>query len=244
MKLQVIGSSSKGNCYILSNESEALVIEAGVRFAEVNKALDYNVAKVAACLVSHEHGDHAGYVGDFLKMRIPVYSTDGTAKAHAGNRYMNIIQPSKVFSVGNFTVLAVGVTHDVPCLAFVIKHPDMGKLLFATDTPYIPFVVPALNNIMIEANYDKALLDSNVEGGVIDKSHRDRVVLNHMSLTTCIETLCKMDLSRVNNIVLLHLSNDNAHGSTFARKASETLLKDVSVAKKGLVIEHFGRTPF
>lgn len=46
MMLKVLGSSSKGNCYILENESEALILEAGIKFQDVKKALNWNIAKV------------------------------------------------------------------------------------------------------------------------------------------------------------------------------------------------------
>ena len=39
MELRVLGSSSSGNCYILDNGNEALIIEAGIRFIDVKKAL-------------------------------------------------------------------------------------------------------------------------------------------------------------------------------------------------------------
>ena len=41
MKLKVISTGSKGNCYILKNETSALVIEAGVNFSEVKKAINF-----------------------------------------------------------------------------------------------------------------------------------------------------------------------------------------------------------
>lgn len=46
MRLKVLGSGSSGNCYILENENEALIIEAGLPFMEVKKALDFNVMKL------------------------------------------------------------------------------------------------------------------------------------------------------------------------------------------------------
>ena len=46
MVLKVLGSSSHGNSYILENDREALLLEAGVRFASVKQALDYNITKV------------------------------------------------------------------------------------------------------------------------------------------------------------------------------------------------------
>jgi hypothetical protein len=38
MVLKVLGSSSKGNCYILENSQEALIIEAGISFSKVRSA--------------------------------------------------------------------------------------------------------------------------------------------------------------------------------------------------------------
>lgn len=79
MRLRVLGSGSSGNCYILENDNEALIIEAGLPFMEVKKALDFNVMKIAGVLASHIHGDHAKYIGEYEKAGVPVwkpYDTD------------------------------------------------------------------------------------------------------------------------------------------------------------------------
>ena len=55
MELTVLSSSSKGNCYILQNDNEALVIEAGVSLLEVKKAVGFNISKIRGVLISHEH---------------------------------------------------------------------------------------------------------------------------------------------------------------------------------------------
>lgn len=55
MQLVVLGSSSKGNCYLLQNENDCLIIEAGVRFKEVKEVLDFNISKIRGVLISHEH---------------------------------------------------------------------------------------------------------------------------------------------------------------------------------------------
>lgn len=46
MRLIVLGSNSLGNCYILENKKEALIIEAGVPFQEVKKAMNYDIGKI------------------------------------------------------------------------------------------------------------------------------------------------------------------------------------------------------
>ena len=58
MELRVVASGSEGNAYVLQNEGEALLLEAGVSFKKVLPALNYDVSKVQGVLISHEHGDH------------------------------------------------------------------------------------------------------------------------------------------------------------------------------------------
>jgi phosphoribosyl 1,2-cyclic phosphodiesterase len=55
MRLKVLGTGSSGNCYILENNQESLIIEAGISFKEVKKELNFNFEKVKGLLVSHEH---------------------------------------------------------------------------------------------------------------------------------------------------------------------------------------------
>ena len=40
MRLKVIASSSKGNCYIIGNKEEILILECGVTFASIKKGID------------------------------------------------------------------------------------------------------------------------------------------------------------------------------------------------------------
>ena len=55
MKLKVLASGSKGNCYILESPTGVLLIEAGIPWKEILKGLDFNLKGVVGCLISHEH---------------------------------------------------------------------------------------------------------------------------------------------------------------------------------------------
>lgn len=55
MRLKSLGSSSKGNSYILENEHEVLVLEAGVSFKKVQQEIGFNISKVRGVCVTHEH---------------------------------------------------------------------------------------------------------------------------------------------------------------------------------------------
>ena len=81
MELTVLGSSSEGNAYVLQNAGEALLLEAGIPFKKVLAALGNNVKKIVGCLITHEHGDHAGRINEVLNYVVPVYASKGTIEA-------------------------------------------------------------------------------------------------------------------------------------------------------------------
>lgn len=55
-KLKVISSGSVGNSYILECENETLLLELGVPWKDIIKALNFNLGKVVGVCVSHSHG--------------------------------------------------------------------------------------------------------------------------------------------------------------------------------------------
>lgn len=247
MELTVLGSSSSGNCYILQNDTEALIIECGVSLREVKKAVNFNVSKIVGCLVSHEHGDHSKCVKDFLKARINVWMSEGTrnnVKYDKSDFLPLLAESGKKFKIGGFTVLPFGVKHDAAePMGFFINHEETGNVLFVTDSYYIPFTFVNLNNILIECNYRKDLLEANIEAGRIPAALRDRTLQSHMSFDTCKEALLANNLKAVNNIVLIHLSDGNSNAQEFNRDIHKATGKRVHVADKGLKIK-LNRTPF
>ena len=248
MELTILGSSSSGNCYVIQSAREALVLEAGIDFQEVQRALDWNVSKVAACLITHEHQDHSARVNDFLNARIRVFTSAGTIskiqRAGAFDPYLRAVKAGQPFTAGRFQVIPFKTKHDsAEPLGFYIRHPEMGTLLFATDTYYLPFTFDGLNNILIECNYSREILEDNIEAGKLPKLVRNRVVQSHMSLDNCIRTLQANDLTRVNNIVLIHLSEGNSDPQDFQRRVREATGKTVHIAQPGKKIK-LQETPF
>jgi len=57
MKLSVLASGSSGNCYCLKGEKDVIIIEAGVKFLDIKKHLDFVVSDIRCILCSHEHFD-------------------------------------------------------------------------------------------------------------------------------------------------------------------------------------------
>lgn len=245
MKLKVLGSSSAGNCYILEGEHSALIIELGVNFREVKKAFGFNYQKIAGALVSHEHMDHCKAVSDAVAVGINIYCSAGTKEAmNIPSLRIKELDIKKSTQIGDFMVRPFDVRHDCEDpFGFIINHKECGKVLFVTDTIYIPYNFPGLNNIIIEANYCKEIVDSRLISGDTQKMVRDRVIKSHMSIQTCKEVLVSNDLSAVNNIVLIHLSDGNSNAKDFKKQVQELTGKNVHVAEAGMEIL-FNKTPF
>lgn len=240
MVLKTLSSSSKGNCYILENDIECLIVECGLRLAAVKKALDFNIGKIAGAVVSHRHGDHSKYVSQYIDNAIRVYSSRDVFQSRGislTNPYVNIIKPGKGIILGGFKVLPLKVEHDVECYAFLIQHNDSGNILFVTDTLYFDYLIKDLNHIIIECNFADDILDSNIGNGITYHGLRPRLITGHMELNTCKQILSANNLTKVQGIYLCHLSSNNSDEERFVREIKEATGKPVYVAKSGFIKE-------
>lgn len=246
MKLKIIGTGSKGNAYILSNGDEALLIECGVNIKEIKKALDFDFSKVVGCILTHEHQDHCKSANEVMRLGIDVYTGAKTHQAINGDvihRSMPIASRDNI-KLGNFKIMAFDVQHDAAePLGFLIEHPDCGKVLFLTDTNYCKYTFPGLNNIIVEANFSKEIIDRKFGPESGKEFLRNRILKSHFSLENCKDMLSANDLSKVNNIVLIHLSDSNSDERQFKKEVSELTGKNVSIASNGMEID-FNKTPF
>lgn len=238
MVLKVLGSSSIGNCYILENDISALIIEAGVSFKEVKKALGFNVRKIDGVLISHEHLDHAKYIKDYLQAGIPVYSAFQTQEALeiTTGEITKAITPMKKVQIGKFSAVPFNVPHDIDieCYGYLIEHEEMGKVLFLTDLEYCKynFSKQNINHILIEANYSNDLIDN-------EAVNFEHILKGHMSLQTALDFISTNDNPELRNVVLLHLSDKNGNPVDFLQKAKETVKYGANcyIAEKGLEVD-------
>lgn len=246
MNLNIIGTGSQGNAYILSNGDEALLIECGVNIKDIKKALDFDLSKVVGCIVTHEHQDHCKAIEDVMKLGINVYTGAKTYVAldAFNNHKANVIASKQTIKIGGFKVMAFDVKHDAAePLGYLIEHPDCGKVLFLTDTYYCEYTFKGLNNIIIEANYSKEIIDRKFGADSGKEFLKNRILKSHFSLANCKDMLSANDLTKVNNIVLIHLSDSNSDEKQFQKEVAELTGKNVTVASNGMKI-NFGKTPF
>ena len=245
MQLKVLGSGSSGNCYLLENENEILIIECGVTIADIKIGLEFSFAKVVGCIMTHEHMDHAKSAKDIMRNGVKLFTSRGTIRElglDIRHHRLHTIKAGEVFNVGGFKILPFKVQHDVSePLGFIINHIETGNILFITDSYYVEDTFKNIHNIIIEANFSQEIIDKKVEDGASPDFLRNRIFKSHMSLETCKATLKANDLSKVHNIVLIHLSDSNSNATKFRKEIEALTGKKVHVADAGIVIENFNK---
>jgi len=244
MKLKVINSNSKGNAYILEGEKNALLIECGVKFSEIKKAIAFNVSKIDTCLVTHEHQDHCKSIKDIIENGIIPIASKGTLKAcGVGGVVIRHGETSPKMSSG-WTISAFKVDHDaLEPLGFIIDHPDCGKVLFITDTYVLKYRFPyKFDHIIIESNYCEEAAEEwrRSKGNDFVEGRR---LNNHMSFQTAKLTLSKMDLTNCKNIVLIHLSDGLTDEKRFKNEMEEAFGIPTTVAAPKVEV-NFSLNPY
>ncbi|AGK97376.1 MBL fold metallo-hydrolase [Clostridium pasteurianum] len=239
MKLKVLGSSSSGNCYLLQAKEETLILECGIRYKEILQGLNYKIDNVNSCLITHSHKDHSKAIKDIIKAGIDIYTSKGTIDAcEVSGHRVHIIKSEQQFKLGEFTILPFATEHDAAePLGFLIYHPEMGTMLFATDTYYIQYKFLRLSHILIECNYDGEIMTSNIDNGTLNVGLALRLAKSHMSLDNCKTLLKATDLEDVRNIVLIHLSSLNSDSELFKTDIEKLTGKPTYVAESGLEID-------
>lgn len=243
MKLHVISSSSAGNCYVLESEASALVIECGASPETMLSRTGIDAGKFVGAIVTHEHGDHAAYVGKYADRAFDVYASQGTLSAcRIGKMYRcHILRSMRSAQVGDFVVRAFDVKHDAAePLGFIIEHQECGKILFATDTHFIRYNFKSvrLNHILIEANYSQEELDDNIARGALNPAQAARVRTSHLSIEAACDMVKANATAELSTVVLLHLSNANSLADAFAAQMRIIApFARVFVADKCLVVD-------
>ncbi len=225
MDIRVLASSSKGNAYIVSDGETTLLIECGIPYRKLQEKCGYSMASISGCLLSHEHGDHSRAVRDVIKQGIDVYCSAGTAAACGISGYrVHELAPLTDILIGTMVVKPFDTQHDcAQPYGFLIRSARTREILmFATDTYYIKYRFPGMTHIMVEANYD-------VQLAAPDDPIIQRVMHSHMSKDALREFFTANDMSKVEQVYLLHLSDARSSESEFKTMVQELTGAEVYV---------------
>lgn len=220
IEIRSIASSSRANAYTVTDGRTPLLIEAGVRFKELQKAMKFNLSSLAGCLVSHEHQDHARSIKDLLKAGVDCYMSPGTANAlnlYALHHRLYTAKAKELFTLDSWTILPFDTIHDAEEPMGFLLASGNEKLLFATDTAYLKYRFQGITHLMIECNYIDEVLERNVQEGLVSPAQKHRLLRSHFSLKNVADMLRANDLSKLKETWLLHLSGDNSDAERMKR---------------------------
>lgn len=232
MKIEVLGTGSSGNCYKVEIGTATLLLECGLPYKVIQRKLNFKVSDIDACLVSHEHLDHAKAIEDLMKAGIDCFMTKGTAEALgvSGHRLNTFYKsPDRRWQYNfkilrDLIILPFEAVHDVaePVSFYIKSKKNDESLVFVTDTAYLKYKIPDCDCLMIECNYVKEKLDKSARFGNVNLALRNRIVKNHLSLENLVQALKESDLKTCKKIYLMHLSDGNSDEELIKKTVQET----------------------
>ena len=226
-----ISSSSAGNLYLLEDgDGHTLAIECGLRYSEMAKRLNYRVTGLDGVLLSHAHGDHSRAAKEVLHAGVDIYGLAETFQALklAGHHNARAIEPFHPFTIkGRWRVLPFDLRHDIATIGFLVRVGEE-RLLYVTDTAFVPHRFRGVTIIAIEANYSVAILRESDENA----TRKIRALRYHMSIERVLTFLSANDLTAVREIFLLHLSDEHSNANAFKSAVMAETGKPTYIASK------------
>ena len=204
---------------------------------------DGPLGKIAGCVISHEHGDHAAYASQYAQLGIKIISAQETLEAIRlqHHRKSRAIRHGSTITEGEWRISAFNVWHDaVKPLGYIIEHPECGRVLFVTDSRALSYNFRALglDHLMIESNYSFKILGEKVGSGAMDPGQAARVERAHLALESACSWVRANGVSNLKTVLLLHLSDRNSDSSEFQKAMQEIApMATVAVARPGLKVE-------
>ena len=214
MNISVLASSSLGNAYLVSDGETSILLDAGIPYKELQVKSDFKVNEVAACFLSHEHGDHSRAIKDILKSAIDVYALPETLSALKVEEHhrAHFVEPLQTYTVNTFEIMAVTMYHDCPCVGYMVYSKKTGeRLFFATDTYKITVNPQGIDYLILEINYQKEIVNNLVNDGKLEASIRARLLFSHYELSKALKWLKRIDKSRLKRIYVAHLSSGHSN---------------------------------
>jgi phosphoribosyl 1,2-cyclic phosphodiesterase len=221
--VKCLASGSTGNSYAVDDGASVLLLEAGIPAKKILSGYLELLPRVAATLISHEHGDHASGVAGIAAAGIDLYATAGTfAEIPDIDRpyRKHTVRIGEQFDLGSWIVLPFETKHDAmePCGYLLYSKTAQERLLFATDTYFIPNTFRALNVVMLECNYSLPLLDKAIADGTTPAFIKPRLLQSHFGLENVKDFFRVNDMSAVRKIYLIHISRGNGDPEQFVRE--------------------------
>lgn len=246
------GSGSSGNCYCLYNDTDFLMIDAGVGIRTLKRGFymyGLSIGKVHNILITHDHADHVKTIGGLNRdYGVEVYSSQNVhagidrnycvkPKIKAENKHY--IKAGSPFSLDGFVITAYHVPHDSnDNMCYEIEY-DGFVFALMTDVGHVTDemkqVISRADYLVLEANHDEEMLKK----GPYPEHLKRRIVggNGHLSNCKCGETLVECASERLKHVWLCHLSEENNTPELALSTVKQTLEDSGVGALRNLTVE-------
>lgn len=226
--IKVIASGSSGNCTALNCGKVTILLDAGIGFDRIQRALNFR--NPTAALITHEHGDHAkpSTIAELLKRGVDVYMTKGTAEALKldNSHRLHLIESGTRYELDEFKFYATPTIHDAAEPVMYSIGNAKFNVRYIVDSGKIPLKFALTDYLLIETNY----LSSNLQDASIDQTQKDRISKNHLSVEKVLEWLKRnIFLERLKEVHLIHISKRHGDGEIFRQMVQAAVGDDVEV---------------
>ena len=184
--LNIISSSSKGNCYIYNKD---LMLDIGVSFAKIKPY----IRNLKLLLLTHRHQDHINrktlqkliYEMPTLKIVCGEWMVQLLVDLGVNKKNIYILKLNKKYDLGKYIIEPVEAIHDVPNCGYKITIKATNYRIFhITDTSNVSHIeAKNFNLYCIESNYKDEILEYHKQicGNEDEMYYLDRVDKTHLS---------------------------------------------------------------
>lgn len=224
MGFNMVSSGSGGNCSLLWDQDDLIVVDFGISLKRLrNRMSELGLSyREISLFISHEHSDHSSGVKTLARnTRADIYTRLATADALGLSDAFSI---KDSVTIGNFTINAISVSHDAKDPVVYIVNNGKSKISIVSDLGVVsPALIESMNGsqiIALEANHDVEMLKS----GSYPYPLKKRILSEHGHLSNAqtSEALEKLDLHGT-HVILTHLSQEN-NRPDLAKQAISTYL--------------------
>jgi phosphoribosyl 1,2-cyclic phosphodiesterase len=197
-----------------------VLIDCGLTLREAERRLarlGLEPAGIAAILVTHEHGDHAGGVFDLAAAHgIAVYLTHGTlaslnSQKNIPRKNLKLLKAEEKFALDGMEIAPFTVPHDAREPVQYVLSDGRARLGVLTDigvsTPHVEATLSGLDALVLETNYDHDLLWN----GGYPRWLKERIggPFGHLDNRDSSRLLGALDRSKLKHVIGAHLSQQN-----------------------------------
>ena len=235
MRIYTLASGSGGNCTLVKDGADAILIDAGISLRRIKLSLaklGMSFDDICGIFISHEHSDHVFGLKTLVKnIEIPIFAPRTVANRlrltiTGVEDYITVMQPLCEVKLGGLAVASFNTPHDTQ---ESVGYRVSGSCAFGicTDCGHVSEeMLEGLKGVkaaLIEANHDVDMLVAGSYPAFLKR--RILSEKGHLSNESCAELAKTLVEGGATQLVLGHLSRENNSPSIAFDTVSNSLLR-------------------